>query len=302
MTTTRRQVLSWAATAFIPSSQREVQSVVAGRPTVDGAGVQLTRLIGHGGLRHLDPFVMMDRFHSNDPRAYMAGFPEHPHRGFETVTVMLDGHMLHQDSRGNRGDIVGGGAQWMTAGKGILHSEMPRQEQGWLSGFQLWVNLPAREKLCAPYYQDLQPKALAQGSLSKAGSTLRLIAGRHQGLVGPVRERPTAPLLGTVMLEDDAPFELEVPEHHHAFAFVGAGEVDIGPASNPTVATEGALAVLSAGKKVRLRAKAQRSLVLVAAGKPLREAMVQRGPFVMSNEAEIEKAWADYRAGTLGRD
>src|SRR5688572_16005758 len=184
---------AWA----VARTQRRVERVLTGIPTSDGAGVRLTRVIGQPALRNLDPFVMLDRFHSEDPGAYMAGFPDHPHRGFETVTVMLAGRMRHRDSRGNSGLITGGGAQWMTAGRGIVHSEMPEQEQGLMSGFQLWVNLPARQKMTTPTYQDLGPARLAEQRLGRAGSVLRVIAGRVNGLGGPVRQRPTRPILFT---------------------------------------------------------------------------------------------------------
>ena len=195
-------------------------------PTVDGAGVRLTRIIGQPALRNLDPFVLLDRMHSDDPNGYVRGFPDHPHRGFETVSVMLEGAIRHRDSRGNHGLITGGGAQWMTAGRGIVHSEMPEQEHGMLHGFQLWVNLPARDKMCPQYYQDLSPDRLAEASLSSAGSKARVIAGHANGLAGPVRERPTDPSLITLALADDAPFVLEVPDGHTVFAFVHQGSVD----------------------------------------------------------------------------
>jgi len=196
--------------------------------TVDGAGVSLKRIIGQPQLRHLDPFVLLDQIHSDDPSAYARGFPDHPHRGFETVTVMLDGRMRHKDSRGNRGLITGGGAQWMTAGRGIVHSEMPEQDQGLLHGFQLWVNLPAREKWCPQMYQDLGPERIAEASLSSSGSRVRVIAGHANGLGGPVRERPTDPTLLTLALADDAPFELDVPSGHAVFVFVHGGAVLVG--------------------------------------------------------------------------
>src|SRR5688572_19096901 len=287
---------AWA----VARTQRRVERVLTGIPTSDGAGVRLTRVIGQPALRNLDPFVMLDRFHSDDPGAYIAGFPDHPHRGFETVTVMLAGRMRHRDSRGNAGLIIGGGAQWMTAGRGIIHSEMPEQERGLMSGFQLWVNLPAREKMAPQAYQDLAPARIAEERLDRNGSLLRVIAGRTSGVSGPVRQRPTEPLLLTARLEDDRPLELEVPAGHTAFVFVSAGEVAIGPDQGTSVA-QGSLALLAAGHRLRLRATNRRSEVLVAAGRPLREPIVQRGPFVMNTEAEIERAIADYRAGVLDR-
>ena len=286
---------------FLARTTREVVQALSAMPTLEGAGVHITRAIGQPMLRNLDPFVLLDRMHSNVPADYLPGFPDHPHRGFETVSVILEGHMRHHDSKRNRGDIVGGGAQWMTAGRGIVHSEMPDQEKGWVNGFQLWVNLPAREKWCLPYYQDLAPQKLAEGKLNAAGSALRLIVGHHDGLVGPVRQRPTEPFLATLALEDDRPVEFELPAGHNAFVFVAGGEIAIGPEKRETTSADGTLAILGAGDRVRLRATNQRSLALVAAGKPLGEPIVQRGPFVMNSEDEIAQAWADYRAGVLDK-
>lgn len=285
--------------AFHSTSQRGVTQVLAGVPTMDGAGVRLTRIIGQPLLRNLDPFLLLDRFHSDDPGAYIRGFPDHPHRGFETVTVMLHGRMRHRDSRGNQGVVQGGGAQWMTAGHGIIHSEMPEQEQGLMSGFQLWVNLPAREKLRAPAYRDLQPSRIAEARLSPAGSLVRVVAGNVNGLEGPARDITTAPTLLTATLEDDQPFELETPEGHTAFAFVSSGEVRMGPENGETLVGEGMLALLSPGRRLRMRAPSRRSELFVAAARPLHEPIVQNGPFVMNTQAEIRKAWEDYQAGVL---
>jgi redox-sensitive bicupin YhaK (pirin superfamily) len=293
------------APAVAVASPRRVQQVLRGMATSDGAGVKLTRIIGQPSLRHFDPFVLLDRIHSSDPDAYVRGFPDHPHRGFETVTVMLEGRMRHRDSRGNRGLIRGGGAQWMTAGRGIVHSEMPEQDSGALHGFQLWVNLPAREKMCPQYYQDLQPTELAEASLSSAGSCVRVISGSANGLSGPVhgpvRDRPTAPTLLTLTLADDTPFEVEVPDGHNVFAFVYDGSVVVGPDGAATRVDEGTVAVLGSGNRIRLRAPSQASGVLLAAGRPLGEPIVQRGPFVMNTEEEIARAFADYRAGVLDK-
>jgi redox-sensitive bicupin YhaK (pirin superfamily) len=287
--------------AFLAKTDRTVVRQLAGVPATDGAGVQLTRVIGQSALRNLDPFLMLDRFHSDDPNAYIAGFPSHPHRGFETVTVMLEGRMRHRDSRGNAGLIRGGGAQWMTAGRGIIHSEMPEQEQGLMSGFQLWVNLPAKEKLCPQHYQDLGPERLAEAKLTQAGSRMRVISGSPNGLAGPVRKRPTQPTLLTLSLEDDQPFELELPQGHTAFAFVHAGEVDFGPEAKASRVREGQLAVFGPGTRLRLRAPNQRSAVLVAAARPLHERIVQYGPFVMNSESEIRQAFEDYQKGVLDK-
>ncbi len=275
---------------------RRVVSTLAGLPTSDGAGVRLTRVIGQPALKNLDPFILLDRIFSDDPSGYVAGFPDHPHRGFETVSIMLDGKIRHKDSRGNEGVITGGGAQWMTAGRGIVHSEMPEQEKGLLSAFQLWVNLPASEKMCTQFYQDLGPTALMAASLGGGGS-VRVISGMVNGLRGPVRTRPTEPTLCTLALADEKPFEVELAHDHTAFAFVHEGSIAIGE----TVVAAGNLAVLSPGNRARLQARGGRAGVLFGAGKPLREPIVQRGPFVMNTAAEIEKAFADYRAGVLDK-
>ena len=287
--------------AFAAKVERRVEATLTGLATSDGAGVRLTRIIGQPALRNLDPFVLLDRFHSDDPAAYIAGFPDHPHRGFETVTVMLAGQMRHRDSRGNAGLITGGGAQWMTAGRGIVHSEMPEQERGLMSGFQLWVNLPAREKMGPQVYQDLAPGRITEERLGRAGSRVRVIAGDVDGAAGPVRERPTSPLLLTASLEDDRPFALALPAGHTAFVFVASGEVLIGPENQGTAVAERSIALLGEGHRLRVRATNRRSELLIAAGRPLREPIVQRGPFVMNTEAEIQQAFADYRAGVLDR-
>ena len=290
-----------AGPSVLVTSERRVALALAGMPTTDGAGVRLLRVIGQPALRHLDPFILLDRIHSDDPGAYIRGFPDHPHRGFETVSVMLDGRMRHHDSRGNHGLITGGGAQWMTAGRGIVHSEMPEQEQGLLHGFQLWVNLPASEKLCPQLYQDLAPSRLSEARLSPSGNTVRVISGDVSGLTGPVLPRPTQATLATLLLEDDAPFVMDVPRDHTAFVFVHTGAVHVGPERTSERVAAGTLAVLSPGNRIRVRAAGERSGLIVAAGRPLHEPIVQSGPFVMNTEAEIAKAWDDYRSGTLDR-
>lgn len=291
---------SASAPAIVSRTQRAVTQTLAGMPTRDGAGVELSRVIGQPALRNLDPFIMLDRFHSDEPGAYIRGFPDHPHRGFETVTVMLEGRMRHKDSRGNQGLITGGGSQWMTAGRGIVHSEMPEQERGLMSGYQLWVNLPAKEKMCSQYYQDLAPAAIAESTLPTATGRVRVISGDVNGLVGPVRTRPTQPIVATALLEDDQAFEVDTPTDHAAFVFVGSGEIDLGAQNAETTVGMGKIAVLGPGEVIRMRAR-MRSDVLIVAGKPLHEPIVQRGPFVMNTEAEIQKAWADYRAGVLDK-
>lgn len=268
--------------------------MLPGMPTTDGAGVKLTRVIGQRSLPHLDPFILLDRFHSDDPSAYIRGFPDHPHRGFETVTVMLAGHMKHRDSKGNAGDIRGGGVQWMTAGRGIVHSEMPQQENGLMSGFQLWINLPAREKLRAQEYQDLQRDRIPAVALG-AGGEANVIVGRAFDVVGPVAARVTDPLLVTLALEDDRSVEVPTVPGHLTWLFVHSGEVLV----NETRVSSNVLAVLGDGEVVRLRADQQRAAVLLASARPIREPIAHRGPFVMNTEAELDQAFADYRNGTL---
>jgi redox-sensitive bicupin YhaK (pirin superfamily) len=282
------------APAAVTIDRRTVIRVVRGMPTVDGAGVKLTRVLGQPALRNFDPFVLLDRIHSDVAADYVRGFPDHPHRGFETVTVMLDGRIRHHDSKDNQGVIVGGGAQWMTAGRGIVHSEMPAQDEGPFSGFQLWVNLPAAEKMCPQFYQDLQPAQLVEESLG-GGGRVRVISGAVNGAHGPVRLRPTDPTLLTIDLADDAPFEIDLPRDHAVFAFVHAGALTVG---DQTI-VEGNVALFGAGNRVTLQARAMRTQLLFAAGKPLQEPIVQRGPFVMNTDEEIERAWDDYRKGVL---
>jgi len=310
MSLTRRQLLlsgaaglalaGCRAAAVLERRHRAVERLLPGVPTTDGAGVRLTRLIGHGALRHLDPFVMLDRFHSDDPSAYLRGFPDHPHRGFETVTVMLDGRMRHRDTRGGGGVVQGGGAQWMTAGRGIIHSEMPEQQGGLMSGYQLWINLPAAEKLCPAGYEEVAPERIGAASLG-AGGSLRVVAGDWDGLRGPLQPRATRPLLAHLSLEDDRELHCDVAEGHNMFVHVSEGVLELGPAGNPVRVEAGSLAILSDGNRLRLRAPERRTQLLVAAARPLREPIVQRGPFVMNTEAEIRQAIDDYQRGVLDR-
>jgi quercetin 2,3-dioxygenase len=279
---------------------RPVLQVLRGMATSDGAGVKLARVIGQPALRNFDPFLMLDRFHSDDPGAYIAGFPEHPHRGFETVTIMLEGRMRHKDSRGNEGLIVGGGAQWMTAGRGILHSEMPEQQGGFMSGFQLWINLPSTEKMCEPVYQDLQPEALAHATLAGSGQA-HVIAGELFGVRGPVRARPSEPMLAHVTLGPNESHTVPVPHSHKAFVFVSKGSIQIAGGPGQQVSSD-QIAILGDGDHVQITSESAGAELLFAAGKPFGEPIAQHGPFVMNTNAELEQAFADYRRGTLGRD
>ncbi len=273
--------------------------MLEGQATMEGAGVPVVRAIGQSRLRHLDPFVLLDRFESDDPSAFMRGFPSHPHRGFETVTVMLEGAVQHRDSRDNEGLIVGGGVQWMTAGRGIIHSEMPQRANGRVSGYQLWVNLPSREKMCLQHYQDLQPQQLSELVLTPSRSTLRIITGSVHGVRGPARDTPVHPTAMTLLLQDERAVEWQIPRQNVAFIAVHSGVLEVGPEGSPTILRPNSLAILEPGTHVRVRARAANTGAFFASGQPLNEPIVQRGPFVMSTEAEIEQAFNDYRAGVL---
>ncbi len=275
---------------------RPVARVVTGVPTSDGAGVRLTRLIGTPALPDLDPFLMLDAFGADDPKAYIAGFPDHPHRGFETVTYMLAGRMRHRDNKGNSGLLEAGSVQWMTAGRGIVHSEMPEQTEGRMAGFQLWINLPAREKMTAPRYQDI-PAASVPVVTARGGASVKVIAGEIQGTRGPVAPATTAPLFLDIRLPGDGSFESDVPAGHTAFAHVYEGAASVGAPGETETLSSGQLGVLGAGDRFLVRAAGGPARLLLLAGRPLKEPVAKYGPFVMNTEAELHQALADYRAG-----
>ena len=276
-------------------STRNLIRRIPGLPTSDGAGVKLTRLIGQPALDMLDPFLLLDAFGSERGTDYIAGFPEHPHRGFETVTYMLAGRMRPRDNHGNSGLLVAGGAQWMTAGAGLIHSEMPEQSDGDMRGFQLWVNLPATHKMIAPRYQDIAPEQIPVLT-PLPGASVRVIAGDAFGTQGPVQGIVTQPLFVDITLAAGAALTLPLEVEHSAFAYVfeGAG-VHFGDTWLPTQE----LGVLGAGAQVKLRsADAPSRLILVAAA-PLHEPVARYGPFVMNTRAQIEQAIADFRNGRM---
>ena len=285
-----------AASPLAGTRSRPVVRTVRGMPTSDGAGVKLTRVIGGPALSELDPFLLFDEFRSDQAGDYIAGFPDHPHRGFETVTYMLAGRMRHRDNQGNSGLLTAGSVQWMTAGRGIVHSEMPEQEDGLMWGFQLWVNLPAREKMKPPRYQDIEPSRVP--TLGPApGVTLRLLAGESGGQSGPVSGiDATQPLYVDVQLEAGARAALPVPASHNAFAYVYQGAARIGADGGTTIA-RGQLALLGAGDHVEVAADGGATRVGVIAGRPLGEPVARYGPFVMNTRDEIMQAFADYQAG-----
>ncbi len=278
-------------------SSRHVTLLVDAQEVSDGAGVRLRRSLGSASLDHLDPFLLLDEFRSDDPADYIAGFPEHPHRGFETVTYMLAGTMEHRDHTGRQGLLTAGGVQWMTAGRGIVHSEMPRQVAGLMWGFQLWINLPAAEKLRAPRYQEFGPEALPLVSLP-SGGTLRVIAGRHGALTGAVLGVATNPLYLDVTLPPGTTFEQDVPAQHNACAYVFEGNARVpGTTGDGAVLRRGQLAVLGAGDSIQIVAGASGARFLVLAARPLGEPIARHGPLVMNTQAELVTALDDLRAG-----
>jgi redox-sensitive bicupin YhaK (pirin superfamily) len=276
---------------------RYIGKKVAGMPATDGAGVKLKRVIGSPALDMIDPFLMLDEFGSDDPESWIAGFPEHPHRGFETVTIMLDGRVKHADSVGNRGVIEAGDVQWMTAGSGIIHSEMPERAEGRLRGFQLWVNLPARLKMIAPRYQDVRASRIA--SATHNGATVRVIAGESFGVKGAADTRMPVRLLDVAVVANAA-FEIDVPDEHACFVYVYEGEVrgtDRG--GKPVDVASGSLAVLMGTAGVRLEAGGSGAKLLFADAMPIREPIARYGPFVMNTREEVQKAFEDYSRGEL---
>ncbi len=267
----------------------------AGMPASDGAGVKLSRIIGQPALPDLDPFLMLDAFGSDYPAAYIAGFPSHPHRGFETVTYMLAGRMRHRDNAGNEGLLGPGSVQWMTAGRGIVHSEMPEQESGLMQGFQLWVNLPAKDKMTAPRYQDIAADRVPQAALP-GGASAKVLAGEIAGVRGPVDPGATEPIFLDITLPAGSATHVALPEGHNAFVYVFEGEARVGDPGEALAS--GRIGVLSTGDEVALAAPKGARLILVA-GKPLREPVAKYGPFVMNTEAELAQAFADFRAGAF---
>ncbi len=273
---------------------RQVLRLSPGHPTSDGAGVRLNRLIGNRVLSELDPFLLLDEFRSEDGADYIGGFPDHPHRGFETVTYMLAGRMRHGDNKGHSGLLGPGSVQWMTAGRGIVHSEMPEQEDGLMWGFQLWVNLPAKDKMIAPRYQEFDPAAVPVVALD-GGGAVRVVAGRVGATEGPVTGIATSPTYLDVSLPAGGSFALDLPAEHNAFAYPFEGAVAIGDPG--VVVPQGTLAVLGPGERVSFAAQGQAARVLLAAGRPLGEPVARYGPFVMNTQEQIHQAVADFRAG-----
>jgi redox-sensitive bicupin YhaK (pirin superfamily) len=276
------------------SNLRPISGRLRGQATSDGAGVRLTRVIGTGQLPALDPFLMLDEFGSDKPGDYIAGFPSHPHRGFETVTYMLDGRMRHKDNHGNEGLLTPGSVQWMTAGRGIVHSEMPEQEEGMMRGFQLWVNLPAKDKMCAPQYQEFSADRIPTVTVG-AGVEAKVIAGRIGDVEGPVKQPATDPSYFDLTIDDGAVFEHAVPAGHNVFAYVFEGEVE----SGGNKAGKGELLVFGKGDAVRFEGKGAKSRLILVAGRPIGEPVARYGPFVMNTQQEIMQAVQDFQSGNF---
>lgn len=278
---------------------RKVARKVRGQPVSDGAGVRMTRVMGTPQLEQFDPFLMLDELHSDDPNDYIAGFPDHPHRGFETVTYMLAGRMKHGDNQGNTGLLGPGSVQWMTAGRGIVHSETPQQQDGLMWGFQLWVNLPASDKLTTPRYQDIQGEDIPEADPAP-GVHARVLAGELDGVTGPVSGVATQPVFYDLALEPGTSYDVELPEEHSAFLYVfDGGPVSIVSDTGGVAIERGEMALLTSGDHVALETGAERARFMLVAGRPLNEPIARYGPFVMNTRDEIYQAFADFRDGRL---
>lgn len=288
-----QQVASQVALERVEKSRR-IERVLGGQFVMDGAGVKINRVLTQPLQRRLDPFLMLDAFGSDKAGDYIAGFPEHPHRGFETVTYMLAGRMRHRDSAGNEGLVSAGGVQWMTAGRGVAHSEMPEQNEGLMEGFQLWLNLPARDKMCEPWYRDIPAEEVPRFTLP-SGAEVQVIAGSTHGIDGAVQREATQPLYLDIHLPEGVEFEQPLPAGHNAFFYVYRGEVVVDGKAVPQTR----MAILDNAQGadgVRIKADSESRLILVA-GRPLNEPIAQYGPFVMNTNAEVFQAVEDFRAG-----
>lgn len=274
---------------------RGIRQMIPAMRVSEGAGVTVHRTIGTPALRRLDPFLMLDHFGTDNPDEYIAGFPDHPHRGFITLTYMLDGHMLHQDSMGNRGDLRAGGVQWMKAASGVIHSEMPQQTNGLMRGFQLWINLPAAQKMSEPAYQEFAPERIPVAE--RDGASVRVISGSWGGASGPVEDPNTGVQYLDVSLAPGARFEHTLPAGDSAFIYPFEGRLDFGGQQ----AAAHSLVVLGEGETLAADAGPEGARFILVAGRPLNEPVAQYGPFVMSSQEEIHQAMADYRAGRLVR-
>ena len=276
------------------TQSRTVEQLVVGHATSDGAGVKLTRVLTQSLQHRLDPFLMLDAFGSNAPDDYIAGFPDHPHRGFETVTYMIAGRMRHRDNTGHEGLLESGGMQWMTAGRGVIHSEIPQQREGRMEGFQLWLNLSGKDKMCAPWYRDFAAADLP-GFITDSGVGVTVIAGESHGITGAVTRQVTEPLYLDLYLPAGTRFTQRLAADHNAFVYVYRGEITIAGQSVPSQR----MVILNNGSDGVLIEAHDEARALLIAGRPLGEPIAQYGPFVMNTEQEIYQALKDYREGRL---
>jgi redox-sensitive bicupin YhaK (pirin superfamily) len=281
------------------SNARSVERIITGQAVMDGAGVKINRVLTQTLQRRLDPFLMLDNFGSDQANDYIAGFPSHPHRGFETVTYMIEGRMRHKDSAGNEGLLTNGGVQWMTAGRGVIHSEMPEQEDGVMEGFQLWLNLPAKDKLRDPWYRDFNGADVPVFD-TEQGAAVKVIAGRSHGVDGAVQREVTEPLYLDVHLPAGASFSQVLPEGHNAFIFTYRGSVNVD--GKPVASGRMAILANTKGADGVVVSTDEASRFILIAGQPLNEPIAQYGPFVMNTQAEIFAAVEDFRAGKLGEE
>jgi redox-sensitive bicupin YhaK (pirin superfamily) len=276
-------------------SYRTIKSSIPAQRVSEGAGVTVHRTIGTQLLRHLDPFLMLDHFGSDNPNEYIAGFPDHPHRGFTTFTYMLDGHMLHKDSMGNTGHLSAGGAQWMKAASGVIHSEMPQQDNGLMRGFQLWINLPAAEKMSAPEYQEYSAQMFPVINLQ--GATVKVLCGEFRGTSGKIHDPHSQLNYFDIQLDEQAELEIVTSNAHTCFTYVYEGTIKV----NQDAINTHTLTVFTEGDSVKLSGGSAGARLIFVAGQPIGEPIVQYGPFVMNTRSEIEAAFHDYQSGTLVR-
>lgn len=275
---------------------RPVKQIIKAMAVTEGAGVTVHRTIGTPALKNLDPFLMLDLFHSDDPDDYIAGFPNHPHRGFNTFTYMLDGHMQHQDSMGNKGDLGPGGAQWMKAASGIIHSEMPQQSSGMMRGFQLWINLPAEQKMSTPAYQDFSSESFPV--VENEGSRVKILSGEYNGQHGPVDDPYTRMQFLDVTLDENNAFTHRLDNSLQGFIYVFEGDATLSGTALP----QHSFAVLGEGDTLEIKAGTNGARFIMVVGNPIGEPIVQYGPFVMNTREEIDLAFTDFRDGKLVRD
>lgn len=278
-----------------PMSNRTIKSSLPAHRVSEGAGVTVHRTIGTQSLRHLDPFLMLDHFGSDNPNEYIAGFPDHPHRGFTTFTYMLDGHMLHKDSMGNTGHLSAGGAQWMKAASGVIHSEMPQQDNGLMRGFQLWINLPAAEKMSEPEYQEYSGQAFPV--LNTPGAQVKVLCGEFKGTPGKIQDPHSQLNYFDIQIDAHAEIEIATDNTHTCFAYVFEGTAQIGQ----DIINTHTLTVFTDGNSVKLSAGSTGARLIFVTGQAIGEPIVQYGPFVMNTRSEIETAFQDYQSGRLVR-